>query len=348
MIPDGKGKGKGVYLDTDILDPWAAERGVVPKGKDTHKAVAKWFYKRVGRMSVEQIERSHVLAFKNKLVEEGQSVANINQKLSRLRTLLGWAFANEYTDGNAAFGINLKQADGRKNKRLPFSITDLQTIFSSPIYSTGERPKNGRGEAAYWLPVVALYTGARLEELGQLRISDVQHIEYPDDDGEMRAGWFLHIIENTDEEGQDNKLKNSSSERMVPVHPDLEELGFLAYVAGLEDQKGRVFPELKPNIYGRLTAKWGEWFGPYIRNDCGITDKRKVFHSFRHTFKDYARKRIPAEIQRQLMGHAGKDTADDYGEGYDLHSLSTAMARYKVPGLTIPAPPKPATQMQPK
>jgi integrase len=221
-------------------------------------------------------------------------------------------------------------------QRQPFSLSDLQAIFSSPVYANGERPKGGRLEAAYWLPLLGLFTGARLEEIGQLRVSDVQRKEYPDQDGKMLSGWFLHITGATDDKGQDNRIKNAASERLIPLHPELERLGFIAYVEKLADQKGRVFPDLKANVFGRLTAKWGEWFGPYMRNVCGITDKRKVFHSFRHTFKDYTRRaRIAEGIQRQLMGHAGKDVADDYGSGYDLHSLSEAMATYRVPGLVI-------------
>lgn len=100
-----------------------------------------------------------------------------------------------------------------------------------------------------------------------------------------------------------------------------------------------MFSELVPNIYVRLTATWGEWFGPYMRTVWGITDKRKVFHSFRYTFKDCNRRAGIAEgVQRQLMGHAGKDVADDYGSGYDLNALTEAMATYRVPGLVIVRP----------
>jgi len=326
----------GLYLDKDILDRWATERGVVPKGKDTHKAVAEWFYARTERKAVERITRQDVLAFKDKLLAEGQSVANTNMKLSRLRTLLGWAYQNDLAPANVAEGISVKVADNGKGKRLPFALDELQAIFASPVYANGERPKGGKGEAAYWLPLLGLFTGARLEEIGQLRVSDVQRRDYPDQDGEMLAGWFLHITESTDERGQANRIKNAASERLVPLHPELERLGFITYVEKLKDQQGRVFPDLVPNIYGRLTAKWGEWFGPYMRKVCGITDKRKVFHSFRHTFKDYTRRaKIPEGIQRQLMGHAGRDVADDYGDGYDLHSLAEAMSSYRVPGLLI-------------
>ena len=328
--------GSGLYLDKDILDRWATERGVVAKGKDTHKAVAEWFYARTERKPVEQVTRQDVLAFKDKLLAEGQSVSNTNTKLSRLRTLLGWAYQNDLTSSNVAERISVKVADGGKNKRLPFSLPELQAIFASPVYANGERPAQGRAEAAYWLPLLGLFTGARLEEIGQLRVSDVQRHSYPDQDGNMLSGWFLNITETIDEKGQENRLKNAASERLVPLHPEIERLGFIVYVGTLKDQTGRVFPELKPNVYGRLTAKWGEWFGPYLRKVCGVTDKRKVFHSFRHTFKDYTRRaRMPEGVQRQIMGHVGKDVADDYGSGYDLHSLAEAMATYRVPGLII-------------
>ncbi|MCO5791286.1 MAG: hypothetical protein HEQ21_00530 [Blastomonas sp.] len=333
--------GSGLFLDGIVLDRWAAERGVVAKGKDTHRAVAEWFYARTERKPVEHITRQDVLAFKDALLAEGQSVPNTNVKLSRLRTLISWAYQNDLAPVNVAAGISVKVADGGKGKRLPFSLAELQAIFASPVYANGDRPKAGKGEAAYWLPLLGLFTGARLEEIGQLRVPDVQRLEYPDQDGQMQAGWFLHITESTDERGQTNRIKNAASERLVPVHPELERLGFITYVQGLKDQKGRVFPDLVPNIYGRLTAKWGEWFGPYIRGVCGITDKRKVFHSFRHTFKDYIRRAKIAEgVQRQLMGHAGKDVADDYGSGYDLHSLAEAMASYRVPGLSFGKDPK--------
>jgi integrase len=229
----------------------------------THRAVARWFYERVGKKPVDQITRKDALTFKDKLIGEGQSASNTNMKLSRLRTLLQWAVDNEYATDNAAKGITVKDTDKAKNKRREFDLASLNAIFASPVFATGERPTQGRGEAAYWLPLLALFTGARLEELGQLRPSDILEIAYPDPDGEQRSAWFIRIKEDQ-EDGL--KLKNAASERDVPVHPELERLGFLKYVADAKEAKQeRLFPALKPNIYGRLTAKWGEWFGPYLR-----------------------------------------------------------------------------------
>lgn len=337
-VADAMATGGGTMLDTTIVDLWAAERKPVQKGIDTHRAVARWFYEREGQIPVDRITRKQVLSFKNKLVAEGQSPANINMKLSRLRTLLQWAFNNDHTSANVADGITIKDTDRARNQRLPFDLPALRQIFSGPVHANGARPAGGKGEAAYWLPLLALFTGARLEELGQLRPGDVAEMDYPDADGGDQRGWFIRLTEDRKDDAEtDTRLKNADSERVVPLHPALERLGFIKFVeAAIAAKTARLFPLLKPNVYGRLSAKWGEWFGPYLRTTCGITDKRMVFHSFRHTFKHYARSAgIIEGVQRQIMGHSPGDTADEYGNGYPLHQLVAGMATYRVPGLII-------------
>lgn len=325
----------GVMLDGDLIDRWAVERAVKLKGVDAHRAVARWFYERVGRKSVADITRADVLAFKNSLVEEGQKLGNIKVKLSRLQTLLQWAANNDYAATNAAAGIKVIDKNAAKNARTEFSLEALKAIFESPIYATGARPTQGRGEAAYWLPLLALFTGARLEELGQLLVSDVMTMTYPDLDGNERTTEIISIKEDEDA-GQ--SVKNEDSIRKVPLHPELNRLGFLKYRDEMQQQGSvQLFPELKPNKYGTVTAKWGEWFGRYKREQCLVTDRRMTFHSFRHTFKQYARQVGMVEgIQTQIMGHSGDSVADTYGSGFYLHPVVEGMAMYKIPGLKLP------------
>lgn len=327
----------GVMLDTTIVDRWAAERKPDQKGIDAHRAAARWLYNRVGRKPVDQLTRKHFLSFKAKLIDEGQSAANIKQKLSRLRTLMQWAADNSYVASNPAHGVTIKDATAAKRKRVPFDLPALTAIFSSPVYARGERPIRLRGEAGYWLPALALFTGARLEELGQLRSEDVFERRYSDAEGSQRSAWFIHIREDAD---AGLRLKNAGSERRIPVHPELVRLGFLELVSSAkEENRQRLFHLLKPDRkYGRLTGKWGEYWSIYRRKVCGVSDPRMVFHSFRHTFKDYSRLAGIAEgIQRQLMGHSGRDVADHYGSGHPDHVLVEAMSRYQVPGLKIAA-----------
>lgn len=325
-------------LYPDIVNLWATERNVALKTKDASAAVARWFYDCVGHIPVMKIARKDVLAFKDKLVADGQSIANINTKLSKLGTLLRWAYDNDYAPSNVAQGIRLRDGRSSAEKRKPFDLAALNVIFGSPVYKDNHRPVQGRGEAAYWLPLLSLFTGGRMEELGQLRVSDITQTSFPDASGKMQSAWFLRITADTDE---GLKLKTASSERVVPIHASLMELGFIEYIEQVKAAgNARAFPDLKPGAYDRLTAKWGEWFGRYKREVCGIRDRRLVFHSFRHAFKDYCRaSKIEDGVQRQLMGHATGDVADSYGSGYPIHRLVEAMQSYQVPGLVLPAPP---------
>lgn len=321
----------------DVLDRWIVERNPGGKGKHEHIAVARWFKEVVGDKAISEFQRKDVHSFVEKLMDQGQSHPTINIKISRLSTIFGFAVHKGWVEQNAASGIRVKVTDAGARKRKPFNLIELNTIFSSQIYTEGARPAQGRGEAAYWLPLLALYTGARREELGQLRTKDIELYTYSDDEGRVQSSWFIKI---TIDKEDDLKLKNSESERIIPVHLELERLGLISYVDLLRE-KGiyRIFPDLKADVFNRLTSKWGEWFSRYLREVCGITDRRLVFHSFRHTFKDMARRsRIEEGLQRQIMGHSPGDIAGEYGEGFDEYRVVEAMRQYRVAGLVLPPP----------
>ena len=96
-----------------------------------------------------------------------------------------------------------------------------------------------------------------------------------------------HYI-NISDEAEHAKLKNASSRRRVPVHPILVACGFIDYVQRVKPSK-LLFPHLKLNPRGKLGGYFSNFFSGYLRSKIKITDKRKVFHSFRHTFKDVCR-----------------------------------------------------------
>ena len=314
----------------DIIDQWARERRVSDKGVADHKAAVRWFQECVGDLGLSNTEKRHVLDFKNSLVAKGQSSANIKVKLSRLRTIFGYAVSNAIIQANPAEGVTVLVKVGEGTPRIPFDANALKLLFDGPVHAEGARPAGGKGEAAYWLPLLAVYTGARLEELGQLRVVDLIDETYPTEGDAFATAKFLHIRSDA---ADDLKVKNAGSVRKVPVHSELVRCGFLRFV---EHQKSmgqaRLFPDLKPDKYRRLTAKWGEWFSGY-RKECGVSHKGLVFHSFRHTFKHWARHvGIIEGVQRQIMGHSARDVADGYGDGYSLHQIVEGMRLYRVPG----------------
>ncbi len=92
----------------------------------------------------------------------------------------------------AGLGLTITEAD--VVKREPYSLPDLRRIFGTSVYVAPiDIPLSGCGTAAHWLPLLALFTGARLEELGQLLVSDVKVLE---------RVWCIHITDLPDEDDE--------------------------------------------------------------------------------------------------------------------------------------------------
>lgn len=226
-------------------------------------------------------------------------------------------------DGNPADNVRT-QINTQTKSRVAFSAADLQRIFKSAIYTNDYKPQSGGQEACFWLPLLALYTGARVEELAQLLVADVRFI--------AELGHYLNISD----EAEHAKLKNTASRRRVPIHPVLVACGFIDYVQQMKPNQ-LLFPHLKTNPRGKLGGYFSNFFSIYLRQRVGITDKRKVFHSFRHTFKDTCRRvGIEEAVHDALTGHTGNSVSRKYGnEQYPLEPLFEAMARFEITDLDL-------------
>ena len=212
-----------------------------------------------------------------------------------------------------------------EDNRLPYDAEDLKVIFSSLVFRNGERPRGGGGEAAKWLPLIALFSGAREEEIGQALVSDVKK-----EDG------IAYLDINTLDRRAGKRVKNKSSRRKLPLHPELLRCGLLAYVeARRRNGDIRLFPALRPSVSGQVTGNWSKWWGRYT-DSLGITDPRKVFHSFRHTFKRACRMaRIEEELHDALTGHTSASVGRRYGDGVPLEVLADAVAKVGYKGLDL-------------
>jgi integrase len=231
--------------------------------------------------------------------------------------------------------VRCQERTGRNQKatRQPFDVPALNAIFSSPVYTEGFRPEGGAWEAAHWLPLLALFTGARLEELAQLRREDVYEERYHAEGDAERSAWVLRITN----EGEGQGVKNTGSIRRIPLHAGILTRGFVEFVQA-QAGKPRLFDRLKKNSYGTDGGLFGKWFSKYLRGKCKVTDPRMVFHSFRHGFKDLCRQaQISDEVSDALSGHVSGKVSRRYGAtNYPLAPLVGAVAKIRVPGLQLP------------
>jgi integrase len=249
-------------------------------------------------------------------IEKTLSVITINKHLTRATSLFKWAVNNGYMERNLAEGLQIATTKRDDEYRAVFKDDDLKKLFHSRDYFKDTHRHGYR----FWLPAIALFTGARLTELCQLYLEDIYEVN-PESDSESR----IYVIDINDK--GDKKLKSpKASRRIVPLHDFLvKDLNLPGYVEKLRSQgQTRLFPELKRRKegYGKTASKW---FGEY-RQRCGFKlarksaqdAERKDFHSFRHTVTN-ALKQIGVEqtVISELIGHSsGSITFGRYGKRY--------------------------------
>lgn len=234
-----------------------------------------------------------------------------DKRMNWIKRWFRWLHEQGWVENDPSLAIRgesvLTRAERRKAKigarpdqaRDAFAHADLQAIFGADWFRTGRGQLTKQGTYRtfmplyYWLPLLGLFTGGgRINELCQLRLEDI---------GQTPSGtWFVNIKE-TDE---DQKLKNTPSQRQVPLHPLLISLGLPEWIEALQTAGyRRLFPELKRDEekgYGKAATKW---FSKYMDTLGFARDGSKVFHSFRHTYTNALPADTPERLRRQLVGH---------------------------------------------
>lgn len=258
-----------------------------------------------------------------------RAAASINKSITMLAAITSFAQREGMLDSVPGFAnpfgkdVMLRRDKRAEEGREPFTPSDLAAIFSAGVYTCSERPAAAGGEAAFWFPLIALLSGMRLEEIAGLRLQDLRQ-------DEETGQWYFDVVNRPGE----RTVKTASSIRKVPVHPELVRIGLLRYRSALPAANASsLWPDLKPPQGRPLSAQWSKWFGRYLRAKIGITDRRKVMHSFRHTFKRMARDAgIPEETHDALTGHSGGGgVSKSYGRGVSLKPLIEAMDRIPAP-----------------
>jgi integrase len=186
-----------------------------------------------------------------------------------LGACFAWGVKHDLVPANPVTGIKPDFRKAETNDRDSYTPDELHTLFTSRIYT-------GPAKATeFWLPLLGLFTGARLNELGQLALSDVRV------DGPVP---FITIDDRSDHPEVVKRLKNTQSRRVIPIHPTLMQLGFGTFVRAA--QGTHVFPELPRQTKDgpECTAAFSKWFGRYLK-EIGIKRPRlAAAHSLRHTF----------------------------------------------------------------
>jgi integrase len=277
----------------------------------------------------------HAIAWRQKHNSPALTPGSVRNLVMKVSGLLRYAVEEGFIAANPAIGgMRARPSEsigGRKDgKRVPFTGEEMALILAKlpeASYEDGQRTSKAEEERRQalladrrWLVKLAAWTGARVEELGQLRKSDVC---------EMDGVTGLRF-------GADGmKVKTRGSRRFVPLHPAIR-AEVVSHAAGFANSSDRLFPALGTSDRERLTSGVPKWFGSF-RKKIGIKRAGVTFHSLRHRFVDCCREvGMPEDMWMRMTGHStprggsGTAVAFGYGQGASMRTVLRTLAKIDV------------------
>jgi len=245
-----------------------------------------------------------VIKIADKMGLKRSSVPTINKRVDVIRAVFAYGLEEEKVGNNPFVNMSMKDPKKAKGKRNPMSANDMRKLFAG---------LRGQSED-YWVVLIALYQGARQNEILQLRKSDIVF---------ERGSWLLSFHDRY----ENNSMKTESSVRTVPIHKELIERGLVQWIADVRSDS-RLFPSAVLGIYGN----YSQTYSKHINSEFGRFGVANHFHSLRHRFRDACREaEISQDIADYLGGWSGAASVGrSYGAlEFSLKHLSKALNRIK-------------------
>ena len=216
------------------------------------------------------------------------SAPTVSKHIGSYSTFYDWAVKRKETSENpfAALVDDVKQA---YEEREPFKPEQSKAIIKVAL--------NAKKPHQKWGVLIAFYTGARLNEVAQLDVADIRQVE---------GIWCFDI----NDKGEYKRLKNTASNRIVPIHSQLIEWGLLDYVK--EAGNSRLFPALSYHIKDGYGRNLGRWFNESLLPKLKIKTDALTYHSIRHTVAEQLRNNaVELSTIKDILGHTHGDVTID-------------------------------------
>jgi integrase len=302
-------------------EQWAAGRWEAEKAGHAAMAELRRFLQHTGDRPVADISRDDVRAFRD---HRGENLlaSTLNIKvMSRLVSFFNHCRGEGWVTKLPTNGLRVRDPIPSRDKRRTFTLPELQRVFGPgwKIQCKGDDHRFHCGR-------LLLATGARAEEIAQLRVADVQ------------IGKRFVSIRITDDHPE-QRLKNTASRRLVPLHSAVA-TSFRRYVRNVErDGHEWVFHRWSRTPTQPRSSPIVTTFGAYLRKRCGIEDRRVVLHSLRHTVKQQLQEAgAPDSLISDLLGHAGQgQTNGTYGEAATVERMAEWIERLPLSRILNPA-----------
>jgi integrase len=253
-------------------------------------------------------------------VKDTMDTRTINTLIQRCSSWLNWVIRKGfYEEKNIFHGKSVPSKKGKNDiTRQPYNEEQLKLIFSKNYLNKTLNSVSPCRYVFYWVGILGLFHGTRLQETTQLHINDI----YP-----LNKIWVIDINDNT----KDKKLKTTNSKRIIPLHQTLIDLGFLEYLKIIEQKgKERVFHELTLGRDG-YTKNPSKFFNDYLRElDIKSPTKKYDFHSLRHTCNNaLIQKDVIEEHRNDYLGWGQTGMSKKiYGKPFEPSILKKRCSNY--------------------
>jgi integrase len=308
----------------DVLPQWKASKTRKPQTEKAAEKALALYEESTGNPPISALTRAQGSDCRAYLLAMKITAKTARDRFDYIKGFLNFATRElELLSRNPWEGLAIEYTT--TTPRHPWSAEQMAVLFAKPLFSAYALPSEwgAGGDAAYWIPVLGIYTGARIGELCQLETVDIETV-----DG-------VALIRISDQ-GEGQSVKTAAGRRVVPVHPELIRLGFLEYADAVREARAvRLFPALPLN-----PTKPSNYFSAWFSTQRAVKDAAVLpdFHSFRHTVRsklasvDIAEPMIDTLIGHEVKGSTGAKTYT-YRE---VESLKKAMAMLVYPGLSLP------------
>jgi integrase len=287
----------------DLWSQFCEAKKISPATRKKREPYFRVLIKRARTADMNAITEQHLIDWRDALLASKLSPVTVKDGyIAAAKSFFGWSKRMKKIATNPAADVHV-EISGRHGKDMRgFTDEEAAIILAAAMAPMSGLMSAENAAARRWVPWLCAYTGARVNEITQMRASDVIEVE------------GIDCVRITPEAGT---VKTAKS-RIVPLHPHLIELGFPAFARkkrgsaplfySVERQRKA---DRKNPTYTSVGNKLGNW----VRG-LGIADPLVApSHGWRHRFKTLARKvRMDPEVRDAIQGHAARTEGEDYGE----------------------------------
>ncbi len=168
---------KPVFL-RDVLPQWKASKARKPQTEQAAEKALALYEKATGNPPLKTLNRSQGVDCRAFLLAMETSAKTARDRFDYIKGFLNFASRElqlKILPKNPWEGLAIEFST--TVPRRPWSSEQLAVLFAKPLFATYTLPAewDAGGDAAYWIPVLGIYTGARIGELCQLQRLHIDH-----------------------------------------------------------------------------------------------------------------------------------------------------------------------------